>query len=133
MRRAMSERMEMNVSDIQALRSVVAGERSGHPATPRQISTELGISTASTTKLVDRLVSAGHIRRIPHPSDRRSVTLTATPNAHREIGNWLSAMHEQMGRVVRSFSPEELSHIERFLNEMSEVLDGEAAPSDRPS
>jgi DNA-binding MarR family transcriptional regulator len=44
-----------------------------------ELATELGISSGSASKLVDRLEAGGHCRRHPNPSDRRSSLLKLTP------------------------------------------------------
>jgi DNA-binding MarR family transcriptional regulator len=38
---------------------------------------------SDTTRLIDRLVRAGHVERLPHPSDRRSVLVRATAEGRR--------------------------------------------------
>lgn len=38
---------------------------------------------SDVTRLVDRLVRAGHVERLPHPTDRRSVLVRATPAGRR--------------------------------------------------
>lgn len=122
MRREMSLRMGMNVTDLQALRLIVSSERTGEAATPRTISEELGISTASTTKLLDRLTQSGHIERRPHPRDRRSVKLAPTAHAHGELQHWLQGAHAQMAEVAMSFTITERELITEFLNRMTDVV-----------
>src|SRR5690606_4347827 len=64
--------MKLNTTDMRALHFLIACENSNVVATPGAISAHLGISTASTTKLLDRLERGAHIVRSPHPSDRRA-------------------------------------------------------------
>lgn len=75
MRKRMADGMGMNKTDMQALQAVIAAQRHGAPLHPRELADELDISTASTTKLLDRLERSGHLTRVPHPADRRSVTI----------------------------------------------------------
>ncbi|WP_240646065.1 MarR family winged helix-turn-helix transcriptional regulator [Georgenia sp. SYP-B2076] len=130
MRRRMSEGMDMNVTDLQALQFVIAGEGRGEAVTPRQLSAHLRISTASTTKLLDRLTASGHLARSPHPRDRRSLVLTATAHAHDQIRERLAHMHERMADVARSVPPEAREAVVAFLAGMAALLDeeGGAAP-----
>jgi DNA-binding MarR family transcriptional regulator len=46
--------------------------------TPRELAELLGISSAATTALIDRLAEAGLVAREPHPQDRRSIIVRAT-------------------------------------------------------
>lgn len=122
MRRRASRSMDMNVSDLQALQLVIAAARTGQDATPRELSRRLGITTASTTKLLDRLCASGHLVRRTNPSDRRSVVVTATPAAHEEVRQRLAGMHERMIEVARQVPPESRPDVRRFLLAMAHVL-----------
>lgn len=61
--------------------------RRGEPfqATPGELTQVLVRSTGGTTKLLDRLVAAGHITRVPNPDDRRSTLVQLTGNGRRLI------------------------------------------------
>lgn len=123
MRRRMSADMDMNISDMQALQFLIASERSGRHATPRMLATHLGISTASTTKLLDRLTASGHLRRSPHPRDRRSLVVLATAHAHEQIRERLAHMHERMAEIARAVPPPCRPAVTGFLTAMAEELD----------
>ena len=67
--------MKLGDNDMRALRYIIIMVDRGEPATARGIARHLGISSAATTKLLDRLEAAGHIRRTPHPTDRRALAV----------------------------------------------------------
>ncbi len=125
MRRRMSAGMDMNESDMQALQLVMEAESKGEQLTPRELSRHLGISSASTTKLVDRLTASGHLARTPHPTDRRSVFLSTTEHAHEEIRSRLTWMHERMAEIARGVPPEQRPGVVKFLTDMSDELDSQ--------
>ncbi|WP_237708969.1 MarR family winged helix-turn-helix transcriptional regulator [Citricoccus sp. CH26A] len=125
MRRRMSEGMDMNATDVDALRFVIARQGAGETVTPRALATHLGISTASTTKLLDRLGRSGHLRREPHPRDRRSVVVVATDHAHAEVRARLSRMHRRMMEVAQAVPEASRPDVARFLEEMAECLSAE--------
>ena len=60
--------MRLGETDMRALHFLIVCENTETLATPGAIAQALEISSASTTKLLDRLERAGHIRRAPHPS-----------------------------------------------------------------
>jgi DNA-binding MarR family transcriptional regulator len=138
MRRRISAGMDMNITDLQALQFVLAREAHGELARPRGLADYLGISTASTTKLLDRLTASGHLVRSVHPSDRRSVVVSSTPHAHDEIRERLEVMHEAMAAVARDVPVGSRPHLRRFLDAMTALLDREGriepltAAADRP-
>src|SRR5262245_33335357 len=74
-----SRELGVNPTDMSALSLL---EQYG-PMGPAELAGKLGIRTASVTVLIDRLERSGHVRRSAHPSDRRRVTVAATPAAHR--------------------------------------------------
>lgn len=128
MRRRTSAGMGMNVRDLVALQVVVAGEREERAVHPHDVAEHLGITTASTVKLVDRLVAAGHLRREQDPDDRRSVRLVATPHAHREIRQRLAAMHAGMADAARAVPPEARGPLVAYLQALAELFDRVAVP-----
>lgn len=126
MRRRMSSGMDMNESDLRALQFVIARESRGGVAHPREIAEHLRISTASTTKLLDRLSASGHLTRSVHPGDRRSVVVSSTPHAHHEIRERLARMHAAMAAIVGDVPVEARPHVRDFLQAMAAQLDSEA-------
>ncbi|MFE4963066.1 MarR family transcriptional regulator [Streptomyces sp. NPDC056660] len=48
-------------------------------ASPTQLADRLGLTTGSTTTLLDRLEKAGYLARQPHPTDQRKSIIRATP------------------------------------------------------
>ena len=126
MRRRMSADMDMNETDLQALQIVIAAEPGQQPVTPRDLSHALGISTASTTKLLDRLTASGHLERHPHPSDRRALVITATDHAHNEIRERLKHMHAAMREVAAGVPAASRPAVADFLVRMATLLDAES-------
>ncbi|MCK6212709.1 MarR family transcriptional regulator [Georgenia sp. EYE_87] len=129
MRRRMSADMDMNVTDLQALQLIIAAENHGRTVTPRELASHLHISTASTTKLLDRLTASGHLTRSPHPSDRRSLVVVPTEHAHREVRGRLARMHERMREIAGTVPEPARPAVVAFLRAMAEQLDQEGAPA----
>lgn len=130
MRRGMETDMDVNATDLEALRHVIAHERAGTPVTARGLSGHLHISTASTAKLLNRLSESGHIRRRPHPGDRRSVIVTATEHTHEEVRGWLSPMHQRMLQAARDVPEESRQAVVEFLDSLAESLAPEPEDAD---
>ncbi|GAA1128255.1 MarR family winged helix-turn-helix transcriptional regulator [Citricoccus alkalitolerans] len=126
MRRRMSSDMDLNATDVEALRHIIAHHATGEAVTARGLATHLDISTASTAKLLNRLTESGHVQRRPHPDDRRSVIVTATEHAHAEIREWLTDMHRRMLEIAHSVPHESRQAVTDFLQSMADCLDPEA-------
>jgi len=121
-RRSTRDSMGMGETDILALRYLLRAQASGKTVVPKDLSQFLGITSASTTSLIDRLVSSGHVRREAHPSDRRSVVVVPTVESDTEVRETLGAMHRRMMTVAESLSAEEARIIVAFLQRMAEAI-----------
>lgn len=62
-------------NDLNAIMWISQGTQSGHPITAGELAVKLGLGPPATTALIDRLESAGHVRRARDPHDRRKVTI----------------------------------------------------------
>jgi DNA-binding MarR family transcriptional regulator len=115
--------MDMNATDLAALRMLIVREQRGEAVSPHDVADHLRISTASTTKLLDRLSASGHIERRPHPHDRRARVVVLTEVSRQEFfrhfGSHLGAMKE----VAEHYDDAQLAVFARFLGEMSEAID----------
>src|SRR6478735_5021963 len=127
--------MKLNETDMRALRYIIASMNADVPVTAGALSDHLHISTASTTKLLDRLEKAGHVVRRPHPTDRRAVTVEITPETHREVRRTMGLQHARRFEVVRSLSPDDRDTVTRFLHDLSAttLASVPAAGSDDPA
>lgn len=124
--------MKLNKTDMRALHFLIVCENRSEPPTPGEIATHLGITTASTTKLLDRLTRGGHITREPHPTDRRALVVRITPETHRSAMNTVGRQQARRFVVAASRSPQEREVIISFLEETARELSlaGQAWASD---
>jgi len=114
--------MKLNESDMKALHYLVAARNQGTVATPGGIAAHLGISTASTTKLLDRLERAGHILRQPHPSDRRALAITVSESTRAAAMNTVGRQQARRFGVAARLTSAEREVAIRFLQEMAREL-----------
>ncbi|MFT4052256.1 MAG: MarR family transcriptional regulator [Microbacterium sp.] len=114
--------MSMNATDLAALRMLIVCEQRGEWVSPHQIATHLSISTASTTKLLDRLSASGRVVRRPHPHDRRARIVVVTDAARAEFYRHFGEHMRRMRDAMASFTDDELRATVRFLAEMETAL-----------
>jgi len=115
--------MDLNGTDLLAVRHLIAADERREPVGPKMLSSYLGISSAATAKLLSRLEGSGRIRREPHPRDRRAQVLHATGAAHEEIRRVLGAAHARMLAAAQRLSAPEQAAVVRFLDELSGAMD----------
>jgi DNA-binding MarR family transcriptional regulator len=123
MRRRTRDAMSMGETDLLALRYLLEAQGSGIALSPKDLRGRLGITSASMTSLVDRLVRSGHVTREPHPTDRRALILRPTPGSDDEVRQTLGRMHERMLEAAGSLSPDEAQTVLAFLARMREAVD----------
>ncbi len=92
---ASKDYMKLGETDMRALQYVISRSNQGDHVSPSAIASHLEITTASTTKLLDRLEQSGHIRRNPNPNDRRALIITVSEKtraaAMNSVGRYQAA------------------------------------------
>ncbi len=122
--------MDMNATDLAALRMMIVREQRGEWVSPHQIASHLLISTASTTKLLDRLTDSGHVERRPHPHDGRARIVVLTDTARREFFRHFGERMGRMRGAMADYSDDELRAIVRFLGDMEVALGAASAETE---
>src|SRR3954447_3328885 len=115
--------MEMNLTDLAALRMLIMREQRGESVSPHDVARHLRISTASTTKLLDRLSESGHVERRPHPRDRRARVIVLTEESRRTFYRHFGERMQEMRSVADRYTDDQLSLFTQFLGELGDVLD----------
>lgn len=109
----LARRLHLRLLDTMALGHVMTAES---PLGPAELSARLGISTGSGTELVDRLESAGHVRRRRDSRDRRRVALSASPEAVRSLLDELAPLFTTLDELADEFTPSEQAAVIRYLS-----------------
>ena len=126
--------MKLGETDMRALRFIIAMQNHGRVVTPGAIAEHLGITTASTTKLIDRLTAGDHVRRFPHPSDRRSLAIEVTDETRRVARESVGRSHAHRFAAAARLTPREREIVTRFLDDLAgsdEDRHDERSPQDR--
>lgn len=115
--------MAMNLTDLRALRMMVEWERRGTAVSPHELARHLRISTASTSKMIDRLALAGHVERRPHPTDRRARVVVLTDHSrqtfYQHVGGHLGVMRE----IAGDYDETQLGVIADFMTRIARAVD----------
>lgn len=123
--RALSEAsqryMRLNESDMRAIRMLIQAQKQGLVITPKDIAHEVGISSASTTKLIDRLVDGGHLTRAPHPEDQRTICINVTRQTAQAARETIGRQHARRFDVAAAMSGDEREVVVRFLTALAEA------------
>ncbi len=108
---------ELSHSELRALELLVDAPRG-----PVELSHHLGVTSAASSGIVDRLCARGHAERVPHPSDGRRTQVVITDSAREEVLGHLMPMFLRLQELDAQFTPEELEVVERYLRAATEAI-----------
>lgn len=136
---ASQQYMKLGRTDMRALHYLIIAGNAGETATPGALAAHLGISSASTTKLLDRLERAGHITRALHPTDRRALAISITAHTREAAMETVGRQQAKRFHAAARLTTAEREVVIRFLNDMAEEItlqegqwDTPAAPAEAP-
>lgn len=115
--------MGMGETDLLALRTLLQAQRRGEVMRQRDLAAALDLASPSVTALVDRLAKSGHVRREPHPHDRRATIVVPTQDTDDEVRSTLGAMHQRMIGVIDGMDEPERRAVAEFLARMSSAIE----------
>jgi DNA-binding MarR family transcriptional regulator len=115
--RSLGAELEVNATDLEAMEHLLM---SG-PLGPSELSRRLGISTASTTIAIDRLVALGHVTREPNPNDRRGVLVVPQEASRARAMSRLMPMILGVDAELDRFSESEQEAITRYLRQVVDL------------
>jgi DNA-binding MarR family transcriptional regulator len=125
---ALAARLGIGHSDLSAL-DYLAGSPEG--VGPVELGHRLGMRSASATVLVDRLEKAGHVARLPHPDDKRRISLAVTPTARQELLEALAPLTGAVDELASHLSPEHARVAAQFLRDVAHAFRTYAEESGR--
>ncbi|MBM6620688.1 MarR family transcriptional regulator [Micrococcaceae bacterium RIT802] len=122
--------LKTNETDFQAMQHLLQGGS----MTPSDLAAELHLTTAAVTSVIDRLVQAGHVRRLPHPSDRRRIVIEPTESSVREAMAQLMPMILATDSLVRGMDDAGQHAVTTYLDgvvaSMQERIDAMASATE---
>lgn len=79
----------------------------GGPCGVSEIGTQLGVTNAASSQLIERLVILGLIERSEDPSDRRAKQLTITSKGKEVLEEGIAARRKWMETLTTQLTPEQ--------------------------
>ncbi|NOK57620.1 MAG: MarR family transcriptional regulator [Chloroflexi bacterium AL-W] len=110
-RNAIRSKLGLNITDSECLSFLSIKGAS----TPKDISHYTGLTTGSTTAMLDRLEKAEFIRRRPNPHDRRGALIEINEKWTETVGPIVMGVQKAQAKLIASYSDKELEIIVDFL------------------
>ena len=111
----------MGESEIAALTHLAEGA-----LTPGELGRRLQLTSGGTTALLHRLNKSGHIARKPHPTDRRSVMVSANPEVLERIAELLAPLVADVDALAAELSEPRRVIVRQFLERLAVVSERRA-------
>ena len=108
-----------NQDDYQVLSALRIARHLGQEQTITDIAAKLGSTTATIVNRVDRLQGLGYVQRTPHPTDRRSLHLTITPQGTACAQRIVLQRTEQREQWLAALTDEERVTLTGLLHKLA--------------
>lgn len=135
-RNAIGRKLGLNITDIGCINFLFIRSTS----TPTELARYTGLTSGSTTAMLDRLENAGLIRRKPNPNDRRGLLVEVHERSREAIGPMVAGSQRAQDELLNSYSRRELATIADFLtrftenvNEQTRAIEGRGTNADDAS
>ena len=117
---AAAEAVGLNSTDLYALNLLALTG----PMTSGDLAEHTGLTTGATTRLIDRLERAGHVRRRADPADRRKVIVepVEAPAGEGDVDRAVDSARRRVGEVFESFAPEQLAVLFDYFERAAEAF-----------
>ena len=90
----------------------------GSASRAADLAREHNYDTGSLTRMLDRLVTKGLLKRVPHANDRRAATLELTAAGRRLAARLPAAAVKVLNHHLRGFTRAELDQLKGLLGRM---------------
>lgn len=116
--------LNLKQGEVEVLIALLFGP--DEPQSPTKVASQLLCSTGAMTNRLDRLESAGLIRRQHDTKDRRSILLSITPEGRKAVKRAIEARDALDPRLVPGLSATERKTLVGLLRKMLIAFEAEA-------
>ncbi|MBV1855992.1 MarR family transcriptional regulator [Catellatospora sp. NEAU-YM18] len=88
--------------------------------TSGELAERTGLTTGATTRLIDRLERAGHVRRVADPADRRRVVVEPLPKL--DAGTIVGPARQHLGEIFAGYGPDQLEVLFDYFGRAADAL-----------
>ncbi|AWT42838.1 MULTISPECIES: MarR family winged helix-turn-helix transcriptional regulator [Streptomyces] len=119
----------MHATDVRALIALMDARRAGEETTAGRLGAALGLNSAGTTSVVDRLERAGLVRRVRGADDRRKVVVEVEERAVRLGQDFFGPLIARTVDLLTAYDERERAAIRGFLTGVRDAAAGGARGS----
>jgi DNA-binding MarR family transcriptional regulator len=120
-RNAIGKKLGLNVTDFEGLDLVFFRGIT----TPSELSKYTGLSSGSTTVMIDRLEKSGLVTRQDNPKDRRGTLVVITEQAACKVGPLFTSARVAQSELLASYSRQELEILADYFKKSATMFEEE--------
>ena len=100
----------LSESELHSLRHLLGG-----PLGPNDLARTLGVTSAASSGIVDRLEARGHVSRQPHPTDKRRTVVVISDSGRVEVLAQMRPMFEGLVAADARLTDEQRATVDAYL------------------
>lgn len=120
-RNAIGKKLGLNSTDFEGLDLIFFRGAT----TPSELSKYTGLSSGSTTAMVDRLEKSGLVERHRNPQDRRGTLVVINKDAVCKVGPLFATVRVAQNELLQSYSASELEILSDYFQKSAAMFDQE--------
>jgi DNA-binding MarR family transcriptional regulator len=110
---ALARRTGLSESELHSLRHLMGG-----PLGPNDLARTLGVTSAASSGIVDRLEARGHVTRRPHATDKRRTVVVISDSGRDEVLAEMRPMFEALVAADAKLDDEQRAIVETYLRDI---------------
>lgn len=110
------DRLDVNQTDFKALRKLIEAG----PMTVGELSNEVGLTSGSTTAMLNRIIKVGHASKQPSEHDGRSSIVVLNPESASRAISMIGPMFTITESALQDFSEDDRAVVLKFLATIAE-------------
>ncbi len=105
----------LSIQQWEVLRMVLATDS----VTIKDIAKHLGLTSSAATQIVDATEQMGHVLRVPHKTDKRSVCVVLSPQEKKVFAKEMPAICARLETLCAPATTKELADVVRVLGKIT--------------
>jgi DNA-binding MarR family transcriptional regulator len=114
---ALARRTGLSESELHSLRHLLGG-----PLGPNDLARTLGVTSAASSGIVDRLEARGHVSRQPHPTDKRRTVVVISDSGRSEVLAEMRPMFEGLVAADSQLTDEQRTIVDAYLRDIISAM-----------
>ena len=114
---ALARRTGLSESELHSLRHLLGG-----PLGPNDLARTLGVTSAASSGIVDRLEARGHVSRQPHPTDKRRTVVAISASGRTEVLSQMRPMFEALVAADAKLTDQQRTVVDGYLRDITAAM-----------